>query len=607
MKGAASPPAEVLRATAPFSELPAPLLAEAIRSADVVFHPAGTRLAQAGGPPLDHLHVVVKGAVRMERRGEPLQLVEEGETFGFLSLLAGTATLDVMVEEDLVACRIPAEVFRRLLGDARFACHFAAGTADRLRASLAAASAPAVRADLSATVGRLVREPPEWVEAGTPVHAAAARMRELGITWLLVRGDPPGIVTDRDLRNRVLAAGLSPETAVDAVTTRPLRTVPSSTAVHEAWRVLLETGVHHLPVEDGGAIAGVVTAADLLRSSAHGPVELLRRVTSMRSRDRLAGHAAAVAEMAAELAAGRLDAPTIAGFVARVNGALVARILRWAEADLGGAPGPYAWLALGSEARSEQTLLTDQDNALVYADGAAGARDRWADLARRVDDDLEAAGFPPCPGGYMARRWHGPLSEWTERFSAWIASPSPEALLGAGVFMDFRRVGGDLDLAPLEAARAAAGRNPAFLRFLARSALEFRPPPALVLRMRGEAVRVDLKSQAIGPIVFLARCYALEAGSPAAPTLERLEAAARAGLLDRPVAETAAEAFRFLLGLRLRLQLARGVAGGEAAPSGVTLQELSPVERSRVKDALRAVESLQAAAAFHHRLGGAAG
>ena len=607
MRAAASPPADVLRATAPFSELPAALLADAIRSAEVVFHPAGTRLARAGGPPLGHLHVVVKGAVRMERRGEPLQLVEEGETFGFLSLLAGTATLDVVVEEDLVACRIPADVFRRLLADARFARHFAAGTADRLRASLTASSVPAVRADLSATVGRLVREPPEWVEAGAPVHAAAARMRELGITWLLVRGEPPGIVTDRDFRN-LLAGGLAPETAVDAVTTRPLRTVPSSTPVHEAWRVLLESGVHHLPIEEGGAITGVVTAGDLLRSSAHGPLELLRRVTSMKSRDRLTGHAAAVAEMAAELAAGRLDAPTIAGFVARVNGALVSRILRWAEADLGGTPGPYAWLALGSEARSEQTLLTDQDNALVHGDGTAGARERWAAFAARVDDDLEAAGFPPCPGGYMARRWYGPLSEWTERFSGWVASPSPEALLGAGVFMDFRRVGGDLDLAPLESARAAAGRNPAFLRFLARSALEFRPPPALVLRMRGEAVLVDLKSQAIGPIVFLARCYALEGGSPAGPTLERLEAAVRAGLLDRPVAETAAEAFRFLLGLRLRLQLARrDGAGEEAASSRVALQDLSPVERSRVKDALRAVESLQAAAAFHHRLGDAAG
>jgi len=179
------------------------------------------------------------------------------------------------------------------------------------------------------------------------------------------------------------------------------------------------------------------------------------------------------------------------------------------------------------------------------------------------------------------------------------------ALLDAGVFMDFRRAGGTLDLAPLEAARASGGQNLTFLRFLARSALEFRPPSALVLRLRGGASAIDLKSQALGPVVFLARCYGLEAGSEERGTLERLGAAVRAGLLDAPVAEASAEAFRYLLGLRLRRLLA-ALGRGEAAGVEVALADLSAVERSRLKDALRAVRALQDAAAFHFQLGGGA-
>jgi len=595
--------ADFLRATAPFSELPGPLFAEAVRTTETVFHAAGVRLAAAGGAPLEHLHVIVKGAVRIERRGEPLRLLEQGETFGFLSLLTGKATLDVVVEEDLVAYRLPAATFRALLADARFARHFAAGTAGRLKASLAVTAAPA-RADLALPVERLVRGPPAWVDPATPAWEAAALMRDRGISSVLVRGTPPGIVTDRDLRSRVLAEDRPPETPVAEIASRPVRTVQAGTPVHEAFRILLEAGVHHLPVERGGEVEGVVTANDLLRASARGPVELLRQVSQLPSRARLSGHGAAVAEMAEGLQAGGLDAATIAAFVGRVNDALLARIVHWAEAELGPPPAPYAWIVFGSEGRHEQTLLTDQDNALVY-DDAAGDPAWYGAFAARVVEDLAAAGFPPCPRGYMATRHAAPQAAWVERFRAWIETPTPEALLESGVFMDFRRAAGTLDLAPLEAALAEGGQNLPFLRFLARSALDFRLPSALLLRLRGETSVVDLKREAIAPVVFLARCYALEAGSRARPTLDRLEAAGRAGLLDRPVAEAASEAFRFLLGLRLRRQLA--ALGRGAAPSGqVALAELSAVERSRLKDGLRAVRSLQEAAAYHFRLGGLA-
>jgi CBS domain-containing protein len=592
--------AAFLSGTAPFSELPEPLFDELLRAAEVVFHPGGTRLARAGGPPFEHLHVVVKGVVRIERRGEILRLLERGEIFGFLSMLTGRASLDVVVEEDLVAYRWPATIFRALLADARFARHFAAGTADRLRSSLPA-TAPPARTDLVLPVERLLRGPAEWVEPGTPVHEAAALMRDRRISSVLVRGDPPGILTDQDLRVRVLAEGRSPEIPVGEVATRPVRTIPAGTPVHQAWRVLLDSAVHHLPVERGGAIEGVVTAHDLLRGSTRGPLELLRRVSQLPSRDRLPGHAAAVAEMASELQAGGLDAVTIAPFAARVNDALLARILRWAEADLGRAPGPYAWLVSGAEGRQEQIVLAGRGDGLVYADEVAGQAERFRALAERVETDLQAAGFPPRPAGFRVAGACGSQAEWVARLEAWMEAPASR-LPGwpgePGDLLDLRRAAGTLDLAPLLAALGAAGRSRSLRRALVRSALELEPPGAMGLRLRGETPEVDLRRQGLEPIVALARCYALEAGSAARTTPERLEAARHAGLLDGQLAGAATEAFRFLLELRLRLKLA-ALSGGSAPTDRVALAELSAVERSRLKDGLRAARSLQEAAASH--------
>ncbi|WP_242340525.1 MULTISPECIES: DUF294 nucleotidyltransferase-like domain-containing protein [unclassified Anaeromyxobacter] len=590
-------PAAFLRATPPFDGLPAPLLAAATAALDEVSRPAGTRLVRAGGTPFEHLWIIRAGVVRLERDGRTMQVLEEGEVFGYTSLLTGTAPLDVVVEEDLVAYRLPAAEFRRLLADARFAGHFATGLGERLRRSLELAPAHEGPPELAQPVEQLVSGPAAWVSEDATVGDAARVMRARGISSVLVRGAPPGIVTDRDFRGRVLAEGLGPETPVAGVATRPLREIAAGTPVHAAWTALLDAGVHHLPVVRDGDVIGVVTSTDLLRCAAPGPMAVLRRVEGLASRAALPGYAAMVARMAASLQAGGLDALAIAALVARLNDALVRRILAWGEHDLGPAPAPYAWLALGSEGRREQTLLTDQDNAIVFADAGAEERAWFVNLAERANADLEAAGFPRCRGDVMARSWNGTLSEWRSRVAGWLDAPTPRALLDAATFADHRAVAGALDVAPLGDAVLAAVDRPPFLRFLARAALDFHPPAALTLRLRAAAA-IDLKKAGIAPVVFLARAYGLEARAPARATVDRLDAAVRAGLVDERVGVAAAEAFRVLLGLRLREQLR---AAGERREPEDTLQlaTLSAVERSRVKDAFRAVRALQDAGEHH--------
>jgi len=590
-------PVVYLRSVEPFASLPAVLFEDAASALEIVLHPAGTRLATAGGTPLEHLHVIRKGAVRLERDGHTLQLLEEGETFGYTSLVAGAATLDVLVEEELLAYRLPAPVFRRLLSDARFAGHFAAGLASRLRASLERSPVATLQPDLSARVDELVRRPPIWVSADARVGEAARIMSEQRISSVLVRGDPPGILTDRDLRARVLGAGLGPDTPAADVASRPLRTIAGETPLKDAWAILIEAGLHHLPVTSGGEIVAMLTAGDVMRSTSWGPIAVLRGIERLASRDSLPGHAGRIRAMVVMLVADGLEATAIARLVARLDDALLRTLLRWAESDLGPPPAPYAWIALGAEGRGEQPLPTHREDALVLADEGAPHAAWYASLAERVVADLERAGFPRHPGGgSTARGGRGTLSEWMARFRGWLDAPMSETLPVAGSLLDLRRMGGHLDLAPLERTLATAAQRPAFLRLLAEEALKLQPPPALRLRLGGASSTVDLERQGIAPIVALARRHGLEAGAEVRSTLGRLEAAARAGLLEPDLAATLSETYRFLIGLRLRLQL-RTAAGGRSPVDTATLAELSAVERSRLKEAFRAIRHWQEQAA----------
>jgi CBS domain-containing protein len=588
-------PIAYLREMPPFDAVPQALFEEAARGVDVAFYPAGTALVRSGAKPLEHLYVIRKGAVRLERGGQTLQILEEGETFGYTSLITRKASLDVTVEEDLLAYRLPDAAFQRLYADGAFAAHFAVGLAERLKSSLEHSPVATFQADLSHDVGELVGRPAVWVGPETTVAEAARVMRKERISSVLVRTEPPGIVTDRDFRTRVLAEGLGPGTLVTRVYSRPIRAVQSTTPVFEAWKALLEGGIHHLAVERDGRIVGVLTSNDLLKCSAQGPVSVLRGVERLAGRDSLPGYSTRVAEMVSTLLAGGLEANTIAGFVARLNDALLRRVLQWAEADLGPPPAPYAWLVFGSEGRMEQTLLTDQDNGLVYADEGAGRRDWYEALAGRVNADLEAAGFPRCPGGRMARRWHRTLSEWRDDILDCIEHRAHDA----AIFFDMRKVGGGLDLEPLLAALARAPRQRLFVRALAKAALTFTPPTGFLLR---DSSRVDLKLQGIVPIVFLARCYAIEVGSTALNTLDRLDAAAKAGLMGENVHADVTEAYRFLTGLRLRVQL-RMLSEHRPLGSEITVADLSALERNRLKDSLRAVRRWQDKAAFHYQTG----
>jgi CBS domain-containing protein len=351
-------------------------------------------------------------------------------------------------------------------------------------------------------------------------------------------------------------------------------------------------------VEPTEFLAGSDPAADVM---ATGPlldwIDDLDRPDRL---DRLAEYPVRLAHLAGGLVATGVQAAEVGRVISYTNDALAVRLLRLTEARLGPPPCPYAWLVLGSGGRQEQALLSDQDNALVYATATEDATEYFTMLAQHVVAALHAAGFPPCPGGYMATTWRHTLDDWLGIFRCWVQRPEPRALVEAEVFLDFRRVHGQLSPWPLNEILGRGGRHGRFLIQMARAAVTFRPPVGLFGRVKARHDQVDLKRGGIAAIVLLARLYALAAGSVARPTIDRLAMAADAGTLTRTGAGRLAQAYLLLADLRLRAQLQQIAQGGQP-DNCVRLDQLGNDGRQRLRSALRVVYDQQRATALRFR------
>lgn len=260
----------------------------------------------------------------------------------------------------------------------------------------------------------------------TTVGEAAQIMRDNYLSALIVDSTPLGIITDRDLRSRVLAAGLDDTTPVAHAMSVPALTMSADRLVFEALMAMLERRIHHIPIIDNGDVVGVVTDTDIMRRQSRSPLLLLDQLQFAQGIDEFRAFTDQVAATVGALLDAGARVQNIGQVVAVAHDALLVRLLRDAETDLGAPPCPYAWLVVGSEGRYEQTLRTDQDNALVYADTAPPeAETYFAQLAERVVEQLVQIGFPRCTGNIMATNpeWRQPLSVWQGYFGAGFICP----------------------------------------------------------------------------------------------------------------------------------------------------------------------------------------
>lgn len=595
-------PLEFLLEHEPFARLGADGRRRLARSLEIEYARRGDVVLSRAGGAAEALFVVRKGAVRLEVDGRVVDELGPGEAFGFPSLLARSRPhFDVVCARECLLYRVPAAVFHELVEeDAGFGDHFRRGLADRLRHATSEEGV-ALAGDLAAPVDTLAERAVVWVDADATVGDAARVMQTERVSSVLVRAEPVGILTDRDLRGRVLAQGRGPETPVVEVMSSPVATVDADAPLVDVLLHFLDRRIHHLPVEREGAIVGLVTHSDLLRHHVNSPSFVLRRILRGETSREAGAHVDQIARMVDALGRGGLGAVETARVVAAVNDALIERRLTEAEAALGDPPCAYAWLVFGSEGRREQLLVTDQDNALVIENDDPACTDYFSRFARHVVDGLLHVGFPECAGGFMATNWCHSLETWKGLFRGWIEQPEPQALMDVANLFDFRALHGGLDVEALEEIVVEAGHNATFVAQLAKASLQMRPPIGLFHRVKESADGLDLKAAGVLPIVGLARVVGLEAGSRERSTLGRLAAAREHGHLSHEGADMLAEGFRFLLQLRLRRQLDALRAGG--TPSNrVRMDDLERVEARHLKETLLEIRTMQQALAQRHRV-----
>ena len=271
-------PIEFIRKTPPFHHLTEAELAQ-VQAALTLTHFTQTTLILAqGGDPSDTLYLIRTGDVRLLRDGQLTQVLETGESFGYVSMMGSSPPLaDVVAGAGTTLYGIPEALFRVLIDNVAYAEFFMKGLSDRLRRSLDQGRT-GLGGDLITAVGSLISRDPLFLDPTATVQQAAQIMRDSQVGSLLVKAEPLGIITDRDLRNRVLAQGLGPQTPIRAVMTQPVKTVAADTPIHNAIQILLEANIHHLPLEEAGRIVGVVSGSDLVRHQARSPLYLLQQV-----------------------------------------------------------------------------------------------------------------------------------------------------------------------------------------------------------------------------------------------------------------------------------------------------------------------------------------
>ena len=587
----------------PFDHLTPDLLEHVAAGARREAYPAGTDVLIEDGPPAEYLYVIHTGAIELRHQDEVVDVLEPGESFGHPSLLTGMAPLFTLRAREPTECllldREPAlEVLGRPSGT-----RFVAVTLREwlTRAGHTVHALPALH---GVRLTSLLARGPVFCDAGDPIHDVARRMTDEDVSAVLVRHRGGlGIVTDKDLRAKVVAAGRDPSGPVADIMTSPMITIEADRFAFDAMIVMLENGVHHLPVLDRtGAVVGVAASDDLANLQSRSPFTLRRALSQAPDEAALAGAAGGLPALFLGLLDAGLTAPEIGRVLALQSDTATARLVDFTIERHGPAPVAWAWLALGSVARRELTLASDQDNALAYDDGGDPkvVDASFARFAAEVNAGLARCGFGIDAGDVLARdhRWRMSAASWKRVFQECLERPAPSQLVRAAVSFDFRHVMGGLPIVgPLVAILQTARRYPDFLARLARTATDWRPPLDFLGRIStrkadGQEGRIDLKQGGVVPVASLARFHALANGITISATLDRLSAAEEVGGLDHETAESLREAFTIICDIRLQRQAACIRAGGPP-DNFVDPEALPPLERTTLREAFHVVARAQ--------------
>ncbi|MDP2738053.1 MAG: DUF294 nucleotidyltransferase-like domain-containing protein [Pseudorhodobacter sp.] len=588
-----------LQTVHPYDSLPRDELARVATSFSRRQFNAGEEIYHAG-EPMSGLYLVKSGSVEvLDASGGLVSLLGPRNSFGERGLMReGLAVTTARVTEDAVLLLLPTAEFRRLIADSPAFERFfdrGRGPSERRGSDLALLK-----------VADLMARKPVTVGPGDSIRQAAAKMRDAHVSSLgIVEGGRfLGIVTTRDLTNKVLANGLDPATPVgEVMTPDPVSLAPAALG-SDILHIMLERRIGHLPVVENGQLVGMITQTDLTRFQAVSSAGLVRDAATAETVTEMAAVTARIPKLLVQLVGGNNTHEVVTRLITDIADTVTRRLLTLGELKLGAPPVPYLWLACGSQGRQEQTGVSDQDNCLFIDDAASDADMAYfAALARFVSDGLDACGYIYCPGDMMATNptWCQRVSVWRDYFWKWVHQPDPMAQMLASVMFDLRPIGGTVSLFHnLQAeTQGMAAKNSIFVAHMIQNSLKHTPPLGL---LRGFATirsgeyknHIDLKHNGVVPVVDLGRVYALIGQLQPANTRARLEAAEAAGVISVSGARDLIEAYDMIAQVRLESQ-ARLIRSGRKPDNFLAPSDLSDFERSHLRDAFVVVRTMQSA------------
>jgi CBS domain-containing protein len=447
----------------------------------------------------------------------------------------------------------------------------------------------------------------------TPVRVALETMRSRAIGSIVVvdpARKPVGILTLRDVVDRVVLEPQRLETPMRAVMTPNPVVQHRGEGSYQAALKMVRHAVRHVVLVDGdGTVAGIVSERDLFGMQTTGVRHLSTAIRSASDLPAVEAYGRDIGELARRLILQGVAIGPLTAFVSSLIDLLTERIvdLEWSAAGID--PASACWIVLGSEGRSEQTLSTDQDNGIVFRNGAdaEAIRARLVPVAQRINQALDRAGYRLCPGNIMAGnpQWCLSLDEWRHRFLRWIDSGSPQALLHASVFFDVRPLAGALELG--HALRAtlleAAPKNRRFLHQMTANALRNRPALGLLRRFAADAEgRIDLKRHGAGPFVDAARILSLAAAVDEVRTDARLLRIAEPLKIRTHEVEAWIAAFHAVQGYRLQHQ-ARCLEAGKEPDNQLVAGSLHDFDQQVLRTALQQSRWLQRRIAADYGVG----
>lgn len=604
---------------APFDEMSDDLLDKIVTNIEVVYVRAGTQIVELG-QQAQCLHYLRSGAVEIYRRsGELYSRVGEGEIFGQFGLMMNKKVrFPVKAIEDSLIYKIPEHVFHYLWEhDDNFADFVEIEDRSRLRSAVSRREKS--NQLMTARVTRLISRALVCAPTTVRLQEAARIMTDNGVSSLPLMdesGDTPklvGIITDRDLRTRAVNHALASETPVSEIMTEGLITISTRAFIFEAMLKMLHNNVHHLPVMDGDEVRGIIALADIVKYESQSSLYLVSNIFHKHDVKGLKKISLDVRDSFVRMVNEDANSHMVGSAMAGIGRSFSQRLLELAEEKLGPPPVPYCYMALGSMARDEQLVVTDQDNALILDDSFIPEEhdEYFLAMAKFVSDGLAECGYTYCTGDIMATnpKWRQPLKVWKKYFTDWIENPNGQTLLNSNIFFDLDGIHGETDFAEqlktLVADKASSSQR--FLTLMARNALNRTPPlgffRTFVLEEDGKHQKTfNLKRRGTAPLSDLIRVHALACGSRSQNSFERLKDIANTKLLVDDDAGNLRDALEFISIVRVRHQ-ALAIEEGREPDNNVRPEDLSPFERSHLKDAFQIVSNAQRFLRFRYNAG----